>query len=401
MTWTKKPTNSLTAKAPWIRTWSAAPHAPLAALGPVPPLADTTVRHMVRISGGGRQVRIRFTNEYGTAPLTIGAARVGVATPEGIRPGSGRALTFAGRPAATVPAGAPLLSDPVDLPVPALSHLSVSLYLPEPVETCTGHAMGVQTCWTVPGNAVADPAGPGSATSLPLVALLSAVDVLPDGPARAVVVIGDSLTDGVGSTPDADRRWTDRLATRLAERGGPAVSVSHQGIGGNRVLNGGFGDSALSRFDRDVLAAPGLSHVVLSEGMNDIALSFAPRDDEASAEFIGLFPGAPVTTDDLVAGYRQLIARAHGQGVRIYATTLAPWEGADLFSADGEKARQEVNDWIRTGGAFDAVLDFDSVWRDPARPARIRDGFHADDHLHGTDAGYLALADSVDLSLFR
>ncbi|MFJ8859038.1 SGNH/GDSL hydrolase family protein [Streptomyces sp. NPDC102451] len=395
------PTGSHATDDGWVRTWGAAPHAPLEALGPVPSFSDTTVRHVVRISGGGRQVRVRFTNEYGTAPLTIGAARVGVVAPDGVRPGGDRVLTFAGSPTATVPAGAPILSDPVDLPLPALSELSIGLYLPERVETCTCHAMGVQTCWVIPGNAVADPTDPDMATSLPLLAFVSAVEVLPDGPARTVVVIGDSLTDGVGSTPGTDRRWTDRLAERLAERGAPAISLSNQGIGGNRLLNDGFGDSALARFDRDVLATPGLSHVVVSEGMNDIAVSFAPRDDGALAGFVALFPGAPVTTDDVIAGYRRLIARAHGHGVTIYAATLTPWEGADMFSADGEKARQEVNGWIRTGGAFDGVLDFDAVWRDPARPARIRDGFHADDHLHGTDAGYLALADSVDLSLFR
>ncbi|MFD0020651.1 SGNH/GDSL hydrolase family protein [Streptomyces sp. NPDC058382] len=228
--------------------------------------------------------------------------------------------------------------------------------------------------------------------------------VLPEGPAEAVVVIGDSITDGVGSTPDSNRRWTDRLAERLSERlverGGPAVHVSNQGISGNRLLNDGFGHSASARFDRDVLATPGLRHVVVSEGMNDIAVSFAPRDDGPLAEFLDLSPGAPVTADDVIAGYRGLIARAHGHGVRIYGSTLVPWEGADIFSAEGERARQVVNAWIRTSGAFDGVLDFDAVWRDPARPGRIKDGFHADDHQHGTDAGYLALADSIDLSLF-
>lgn len=379
----------------WVRTWSTSPQAPDAT---PESSADVTLRQVVRISGGGRRVRVRFTNEYGTAPLAIGAARVGLAAPGGeVRPGSDRALTFAGRSTVLVPAGAPVLSDPVDLPLPALAELSISLYLPAPVPSWTCHGMGVQTCWTMPGDAVAAPTLPATATSLPLLAFLSAVEVVPAGPASAVVVVGDSLTDGFGSTPNANRRWTDRLAERLAEHGG---YVSNQGISGNRLLNDGQGVSALARFDRDVLATPGLDHVVVSEGLGDIAISFARRDDGGPlAEFLAAFPGAPVTAADLIAGYRQLIARAHGHGVRIHAATLTPYENDDMFAPEGESVRQAVNAWIRTGGAFDGVLDFDAVWRDPAHPGRIRDGYHAGD-VHGSDAGYRALADSIDLSLF-
>jgi lysophospholipase L1-like esterase len=381
----------------WVRAWSASPQP----LHEAPaPLADTTVRQVVRISGGGRRVRIRFTNEHGTTPLTIGAARVGLAAPGGgVRPGSDRALAFSGSPTTTVPAGAPVLSDPVDLPLPALAELSVSLHLPEPVETCTGHGMGVQTCWTIPGDAVAAAALPSGATSWPLLALLSAVEVVPDGPATAVVVIGDSITDGAGSTPDANRRWTDRLAERLTEHAGPARYVCNQGISGNRVLNGGIGDSALARFDRDVLATPGLGHVVVAEGLGDIGISYAPRGGPLD-DFLAMFPGAPVTAHDIIAGYRQLIARAHGHGVPVLAATLTPAGNDDMSSPEGESARQVVNAWIRTSGAFDAVLDFDAVWRDPADPTRTRDGFHAGD-VHGSDEGYRALGDSVDLALFE
>ncbi len=220
---------------------------------------------MVRISGGGRAVRVRFTNEYGTAPLTLGAARVGLAAPGGgIQPGSDRVLTFAGRPSADVRAGAPILSDPVDLPLPSLSRLSISLYLPGSVETCTCHGSDLQTGWSIPGDAVAAPTLPDTSVPLSAQALISAVEVLSDARATAIVVLGDSLTEGTGSTPDANRCWPDRLAERLAERGGPAVYVSNQGINGNRVLNDGFGVSALARFDRDVLATPGLGYVVVS-----------------------------------------------------------------------------------------------------------------------------------------
>lgn len=385
----------------WVRTWAAAPRGPDAEVAALGSFAGTTLRQVVRISGGGARVRIRFTNEYGTAPLTIGTAQVGLAAPGGgVVPSSDRVLTFAGRTTATVPTGAPILSDPVDLPLPALAELSISLYLPEPVPSCTGHGMGVQTCWTIPGDAVAATCLPATARPLPLHALISAVEVLPDGPAEAIVVIGDSITEGSGSTPDADRRWTDRLAERLTEHGGAAVYVCNQGISGNRMLNDGFGVSALARFDRDVLATPGLAYVVVAEGLGDIAVSFAPRDDGGlPTEFLKRFPGAPVTADDIIVGYRQLIARAHGHGVPIYAATLTPYGNDDMFAQDGERVRQAVNAWIRADGAFDGVLDFDAVWRDPAHPGRTADGLHAGD-MHGSDAGYRALADSIDLSLF-
>lgn len=383
----------------WIRAWGASPQAAHDGLGSLdghPPLADVTLRQVVRISGGGRRVRVRFTNEFGTAPFTIGAARVGLATPGGgVR--AGRALTFAGVPAITVPAGAPILSDPVDLHLPALATLSISLYLPGRVATCTCHDPALDTGWTIPGDAVAAPTLPDNAEVLPVRALISAVELLPDTPAKAIVVIGDSRTDGAGSTPDTNHSWPELLAERLGARG----YVSNQGISGNRMLNNGIGAAALARFDRDVLATPGLGYVVLSLGGNDIGISFAPQaDDGPLADFLKMFPGEPVTTDDVIAGYRQLIARAHERGVKVYATTIAPYEGSEIYTPEGETARQTVNEWIRTSGAFDTVLDFDAVWRDPAHPSRIREDFHAGDHLHGNDAGYQALADSVDLSLF-
>ncbi|MET8160708.1 SGNH/GDSL hydrolase family protein [Sphaerisporangium sp. NPDC005289] len=389
----------------WVRSWGASPQAAHDGIGSLddhPPLADVTLRQVVRVSGGGHRIRVRFTNEFGTAPFTIGAARVGLAVAGGaVRPGSERVLTFSGAPAVTVPAGAPILSDPVDLPVPALAKLSISLYLPGRVETCTCHDPALETGWTIPGNAVAAPAVPATAGVLPVRALISAVDVLPDGPAKAIVVLGDSRADGAGSTPDANRSWPELLAGRLAERGMGAGYLSNQSISGNRMLNDGIGAAVLARFDRDVLATPGLGYVVLSVGGNDIGISFAPRDDDGPlAGLLKMFPGAPVTTDDVIAGYRQLVARARERGVRVYATTIAPFEGAEIHSPEGESARQKVNEWIRTGGAFDAVLDFDAVWRDPDRPSHIRQDFHCGDHLHGNDAGYQALADSIDLSLF-
>jgi len=383
----------------WVRTWSASPQAPDASVLAVEPFADATLRQVVRISGGGAQLRIRFTNEYGKTPLRIGAARVSLAAHDGaLEPNTERVLTFAGRPSADVPAGAPILSDPINLSLSPLSRLSISVYVPGSVETCTCHGSDLQTTWSIAGNAVAATTLPAGATLLPALVLLSAVEVLADDGA-AIVVLGDSLTDGAGSTPYADRRWPDVLAERLTSSGGRAGYISNQGISGNRLLNDGFGVSALARFDRDVLATPGLGYIVVFEGA-DIAISFAPRDDGPVSEFLKAFPGAAVTADDLIAGYRQLIARAHACGTKIYGATLVPYGASDIFSPEGDNARQTVNTWIRTSGAFDAVLDFDAVWRDPAYPTRTKHEFLSDDNLHGNDAGYKALADSIDLSLF-
>jgi len=389
----------------WVRAWSFPALPPVAAFGPHGlhrHAADTTLRQIIRISGRGDRLRVRLSNEYGTAPLTIGAAHLGLAADGGtVRPGSTRALTFAGAPSVVVPAGAPFLSDSVDLPMELLSTLCISIYLPLSVETAACPSMLVEAGWAIPGNAVANPDLPADATPLPVRALVSAVEVLAGGPAKTIVTIGDSLTDGSGSTPNAYRRWPDVLAERLARHGGGATHVCNQGIGGNRMLNDGFGASALARFDRDVLSTPGLGYVIIAEGGNDILVSFAPRDAEGPhAEFINAFPGVPVTVDDIIAGYRQLIARARGRGIKIYAATITPGEGSEIFTPEVEPARQALNAWLRTSNAFDAVLDFDAVWRDPAHPSRIKDGFCAHDQLHGSDAGYRALAESIDLSLF-
>jgi lysophospholipase L1-like esterase len=382
----------------WVRTWSAAPQAPDAGLGSlddVPPFTDVTLRQVVRIGGGGRRVRVRLTNEYGTTPLTIGAARVGVATAGGgVAEDSARVLTFAGRSAVTVAVGAPILSDPIDLPLPALTRLSISLYLPGPVENRTYHDSALETGWIIAGNAVAEAALPDRTAPLPVRALLSAVEVRPDAPATSIVVLSDSLADGFGSTPDTNSTWPELLA----ERG---LYVCNQGISGNRLLNDGLGTSGLARFDRDVLATPSLGYVIISLGHNDISIANVPRDDaDALAGFLAMFPGDPVTSDDVIAGYRQLIARARDRGVKIYATTITPDEGSDTHTAGSESAREAVNTWIRTSGAFDGVLDFDAVWRDPAHPSRIRDDLHSGDHLHGNDVGYRVLADSIDPALF-
>lgn len=385
----------------WVGSWGASPLPPSAAAGPfpaTPEFTNETVRQIVRLSVGGERLRLRLTNEYGTEPLVIGAVRVALADGvDGLEAGSERIVTFAGDPTTTIPAGAPLLSDPVDLEVDDLAVLSVSLYLPGDTGPCTCHATGMQEAYVSPeGDFTEDVFEP--ARTIQSRAFLSGVEVRAPG-AKAVVVLGDSISDGVGSTPGANSRWPDLLAERLSERGGRArFGVVNHGISGNRVLSNGAGESALARFDRDVLSVPGASHVVVFEGVNDVGLAFGSFEGPIA----DLMPaGEEITAEEMIAGYRQLIARAHSQGLTIYGATIAPYEGAAYYSVEGEAVRQRINEWIRTSGAFDGVLDFDAVFRDPEQPARMLDGLHSGDFLHGSDAGYRAVADSIDLGLFR
>ena len=387
----------------WARSWAASPQAPTAGGGPFPgspTFHDQTVRQIVRLSGGGTRVRIRFTNEFGGVPVQVGAAHVALAAEGGaIRPGTDRVLTFGGRPTAVIAAGAPLLSDPVDLRAAPLSRLAISLYLPGQVDSCTCHATAQQQGFITSGDATGAPSLP-DAKPLQQRAMIAAVDVASEQPAQTIVALGDSITDGVGSTPGADRRWPDLLANRLVTRGGPAVYVANEGISGNRILGDGAGVSALARFDRDVLSTPGLAYVIVFEGINDIGIGYAPKDGPSS-RFFPANAGPPPTAEDLIAADRQMIARAHEKGVKIIGATIAPYEGAAYASPEGDQVRQAVNSWIRNSHAFDGVIDFDAAVRDPAHPTRFRDGFHMGDHLHGSDRGYDAMANSIDVNLFR
>ncbi|HTY51013.1 MAG TPA: SGNH/GDSL hydrolase family protein [Steroidobacteraceae bacterium] len=430
---------ALPAHAAWLGVWGAAPQAPNPAMGffpATPSFNDQTLLQVVRISAGGRRVRVRFTNEYGTRPLVIGAARIAIADAAGhFDPASSRALTFNGQPGISIPAGAPFISDPVALPVKALAQLAISIYLPGDTGPATGHFTGQQTAYV---------SGPGDFTArtftpqrkLQSRAFISGVDVDSTAPRpRAIVLLADSITDGVGSTPDANHRWPDLLADRLAARPHGALGVVNMGISGNRLLVGGMGDSALSRFDRDVLSVPGAAYLIVFLGVNDLGMSYrqmpapgahpggpgarsaphaaaaggpAPASGTAPAPHArpavgpgNMLPPEHATAEDLIAGYRQLIERAHAHRLKIYAATITPYGGASYYSPAGEAVRQVINHWIRTSGAFDGVLDFDAAWRDPADPTRITAGLHAGDHLHGSDAGYRRLADSIDLSLFN
>lgn len=389
----------------WVGTWGAAPEPPTPALrgfSGSPSFADQTIRQIVRISAGGTRLRIRFTNVYGTRALHIGAASVAVVGPTGqVEPGTERAVSFAGRPDAWIPAGAPYLSDPIDLPVAALTSLSISLYVPGDTGPCTCHATGRETAYVSgPGDFVGKPFK--AVRTMTARAFISGISVETARPAAAIIAFGDSITDGIGATLNANRRWPDLLADRLAARHGPkAWGVVDMGISGNRVLHDGAADSALRRFDRDVLSVPGVQYVIVFEGVNDLGISYGHFTGPFAKAFKMLASSRKATAAAIIAGYRQIIARAHAHGIKVLGATITPYGGSAYYSPEGNAQRERVNRWIRTSGAFDGVLDFDAVWRDPADPTRILSGLQRGDHLHGNDAGYRALAGSIDLALFR
>ena len=386
----------------WIGTWAASPQPVWAAdffapVGIPRSLRDQTLRQIVRASLGGSKVRVVLSNEYGERPLVIGAAHVALAGDAGaIDPASDRTLTFGGRGAATIPPGAPLVSDPVDLGLEALGSLAVSLYFPEITPTTTWHNEGAQTAYISANGDFTGAAKFEAAQTIKSRIFLSEilVDAAPD--ARALVTFGNSITDGAASTPDANHRWPDFLAERLV-KAGARVAVVNEGISGARVLRDRMGDNALARFDRDVLSQPRADTVVLMMGINDIGWPgtiLVPKGEPA--------PSA----DDIIAGYKQLIARAHEHGMTILGATLTPFEDTfhgnplyGFYNQDKEAKREAVNQWIRTGGAFDGVIDFDAATRDPANPKHIRADFNSGDHLHPQDTGYQAMAAAVDLQL--
>lgn len=382
-------TNASTA---WVDTWSAPPDSA------GPPLSARTVRQIVRTSVGGSSVRIRLSNLLGTAPLTIGPVHIAEhASGSSIKPGTDHAITFGGQATVTIPKGSDVLSDPVNVSVGPLEELAVSLYLPTGASASTLHGVGNQTAFiTQSGDATAAIQFPkGEVTSSRL--FLTDVETADIKANQAVAVIGDSIADGVGSTPDQNARWPDALAARLqADPKRASVAVIDAGIAGNRILHEGatpfLGPSALARFERDVLSKPGVHWVLLMEGINDIAASdmLATVQDDVSAQ-------------QIIDGMTALIARAHKRGVKIIGLTLTPYAHVEwpYHSAQGEAKRKAVNAWIRHAGAFDAVIDFDQVVRDPAHPDSLLASFDSGDHLHPNDAGYKAMAAAIDLRLFE
>ena len=385
----------------WLASWTASPQAVWGSdfLFPsnVPAvLQGHTVRQVARLSVGGPRVRIVLSNAYGKVPLRIGTATVALAdAASAIRPDSLRTLTFAGQPSATMSPGAPLISDPIELYVPDLARLTVSIHLPQASPVSTFHWDGRETAWIAPQDqtrSIRIDDAPGVQTTTARL-LLSAIEVEAGPAAQAVAILGDSITDGASASLGKDTRWPDFLAARLAPQG---VAVINAGISGGRLLSDGMGVNALARFERDVLAQPGVRTVVVLLGINDISwpgTAFAPREQRP-------------TLEELTSGYVQLIAQARSRGVRVVGATLMPFAGAlpgtplsDYYQLDKDALRLQLNAWIRDSGHFDAVLDFDAWMRDPANPLRLLPAYDSGDHLHPGDAGNRALAEGIDLSL--
>jgi lysophospholipase L1-like esterase len=388
----------------WIGTWSASPQPVwepdfFAPIKYPRTLWNQTVRQVARVSIGGARVRVVLSNEYGSRPLTVGAAHLALAGKSAaITPGSDRVLTFGGQRTAIIPPGAPLLSDPVDLKVAPLSSLSVSVFLPDATPLSTWHNDARQTAYLVAGDKTGAPEFKPDETPVARALLRDILVEAPPG-ARALVTFGDSITDGDCSTIDSNRRWPDVLAERLVRGGGSPVAVLNQGISGAKVLSDRMGVNVLARFDRDVIAQPHVDTVIVMIGINDIGWAGARMLSPADP---------PALPERIIAGYRQLIERSHLHGIRVVGATLTPFEDSfkgafealsDYYNPAKEKVRQAVNKWIRESHAFDAVVDFDALVRDPKRPQRIQARFDCGDHLHPNDAGYKAMAESIDLGL--
>jgi lysophospholipase L1-like esterase len=397
------PNNAARAAEPWITTWAATPAPRWAEELPAPfgvpeVLSDQTVRQVARISVGGDQLRVVISNEFGTRPLTIGTASVALsAGASAVDPATVKALTFGGRSGAVIPPGAPLVSDPVDLAVKPLASVAVSFHLPKRTGLGSVHWDGVQTGYiSGPGDMTKQPDFKAESTTKSRI-FLSRILTTAKPDSRAIVFFGDSITDGNCSTPDANNRWPDHIAARLQAEGHPDIAVVNEAYSGDRVLTNGMGTNALSRFDMSVLSHPRVSTVVMMMGINDIGWpgqgSITPADPQPTA-------------DDIIAGYKQVIDRAHAHGIRFVAATLTPFtdtfKGTPLsgyYTPEKEKIRQAVNAWIRSNKTADGLIDFDKVIEDPTNPGHVLPAYDCGDHLHPNDAGYQAMAKAVDLSV--
>ena len=383
----------------WVGTWSSALHAPdTIVFGSNPGFNNQTLRQIVHTSVGGDRVRVRLST-FRAGSLVVGAAHIALRdTGASIVPESDRALTFSGQRSISIPAGAIALSDPVDLDVPALADLSVSIFVPGSTGPATWHFEALQTSYvSPPGDFTASFVMPVDKTTHYTDSMgsqhdawfwLASVEVTASKQTGAIVAFGDSVTDGTRSTSDSNYRWPDFLARRLmAQPGNHKMGILNGGIAGNKLLNDIIGQNSLARFDRDALNQAGVTHVIALIGNNDILFVFSPAD--------------VVTVEQIIDGHRQLIQRAHARGLKIYGGTLTPFEGFFFSSPAKEAIRQAVNAWIRTSGEYDVVIDFDAVLRDPTVPTRLLPLYDSGDHLHPSNLGYAAMANAVDLKLLK
>jgi lysophospholipase L1-like esterase len=383
-------TSAATPAGKWIEAWYAPPLPPTAVLafGDVRIFAHQTVRQVVRLEAGGERVRVRLTNELGLSPVKIGSVHVALSSPNAVaEPETDHLLTFGGKQDAVIPVGRALVSDPVEMTVSPFADVAVSIYYPERLAPA-GHLLqvhisekgdhGAESIWR-------------DATAARAPALVSGVEV-ETGPAHHVLVaFGDSITEGAGATAGTNMDYPEQLARRLEHSGaGGSWVVINSGISGNRLLHEGAGPAALERFDRDALDIPGVSAIIVLEGINDIGWAFDPNGDTG-----------PLGVADIVGAYKQLIARAHARGLKVFGGTMTPYEGAMYYHPEGEAVRGAVNEWIRTSGAFDGVIDFEQAVRDPRHPTRYRGADQSGDNLHPNDAGYRAMSEAVDLEALK
>ncbi len=383
--------NALPAESHWVTTWGCGVQLTEPGNLPPVPLANSTLRQFVRTTLGGNHIRVRLSNAYGTNAVTINAAHVALAAGLGsagngeINPATDTRLTFRGAPVVVIPPGEAVVSDPVKFDLPAITNVAISIYFGDiSATTINGHPGSRTTSFIVPSNAVSAASMP-TATKTAHWYIIAGIDVLADKSSRAVVTLGDSITDGRGSTTDGNDRWPDNLAIRLATNPPTAnVAVVNMGIGGNAVLSGGLGPTALARFDRDVLGQHGVRYLIIFEGVNDI----------------GSGSSSMTTATNLVNAYIQFANKAHARGIRVYGATITPFGGSSYYSTLHEQERQFVNAWIRTNTVLDAAIDFDAVVRDPSNPVNLLPAYDTGDHLHLNPAGYKAMADAIDLSLF-
>jgi lysophospholipase L1-like esterase len=378
----------------WVGTWAASASPPYTTGISSTGFTDQTVREVLHTSVAGGRLRVRLANTFGNGPLTIDEAALALPSGPGtIEPGTSTAVTFGGESSATSPRGARVLSDPVSLRVRADSDVTLSLYLNAPTGATTWHQLAQQTTYiSTSGNHVEDASARAFTTTATSFFFVDGLDVVKPRRLGAVVTLGDSITDGFGSTVDANRRYPNYLARRLLTL--PAVdreAVLNAGISGNRVLNDSecCGINALARFDRDVLAQHGIRDVIVLEGINDIGFSQLTNPETA--------PHTNVSAQQIISGYRQLILAAHLQDLRILGATLLPFEGSGYADAAGEAKRQQVNQWIRTQSGFDGVIDLDLATRDPDHQTRLLPAYDSGDHLHPNDAGYAAMAAAIRL----
>lgn len=383
-------------KPHWVASWAASQMVPTGEnIAPAEDLTDATLRQIVRVTIGGKRLRVRLSNAFGTAPLVISAASIALSadnTSSRIVPASLKSLTFGGATSVTIPAGADYLSDPVDMAVAPGTDLALTFHLPSPPERQTGHPGARAHSHFAHGQQVGAEALTGAKTSTRWY-VIGGVEVDAPG-AQALVILGDSITDGYGVQPNTNARWPDRLAVRM--RANPAtrqMAVLNAGIGGNRLRLDGTGPNALARFEREVLSPPGVTHLLVIEGIND--LGTLTRDAPATPE------QHAALVREMIGVLRQIVARARAHGIKVIGGTIMP-DGASAYyhpDAANEADRAAVNAWIRAPGNFDAVIDFDAAMRDPANPTRLRPDLDSGDGLHPSIAGYQAMADAVPLAV--